>query len=283
MIDILWTRGDPSAGNVEFVAVTVDATITEQHSSTSLITDHVVESGVNIVDHVRPEADRLSVEVFVTNTPVTSPGVDDANGAVKGAQIIPGIGPLSQLQRGVQGHLSEVPGFVKTGVALTGPVGGVVASALGGFPVHVSVDPAQWLASGTSGSASLLQFTRPFDRVKAVYDQLRELMTLATPLTLVTGIRTYEDMILTSITAPRDAANSNAMTMSLEFIQVRLVGSEVINEPEPLEVRAAKKKPDGRVDPPPIPPKPTREQLKSLAVVGIDTLIGGIRSYLGGG
>ena len=53
--------------------MTFDAVLSEAHECTAEITSHPVESGLNITDNVRPNPDRLTLEVFVSNTPIRSP------------------------------------------------------------------------------------------------------------------------------------------------------------------------------------------------------------------
>lgn len=62
--------------------LTVDACLTENHQLQETVTDHPVERGVRITDHVRPEPRRLTLECVVTNTPVrgNTPGLDYAGG-----------------------------------------------------------------------------------------------------------------------------------------------------------------------------------------------------------
>lgn len=43
----------------------------------SVVTEHPVEEGANIVDHMRPEADRISLEVKISNDPID---YDDPDG-----------------------------------------------------------------------------------------------------------------------------------------------------------------------------------------------------------
>lgn len=50
--------------------VTLDASIRETHSTRVKITDHPVEQGVDISDHLRQEPDRVTIEGVVTNTPL---------------------------------------------------------------------------------------------------------------------------------------------------------------------------------------------------------------------
>lgn len=51
------------------ISIAFDATITEVHESTATVTEHPVETGSNIADHVRVDPQSLSCEVFVSMTP----------------------------------------------------------------------------------------------------------------------------------------------------------------------------------------------------------------------
>lgn len=63
---IAWRKPDGSLGVIDF-----DATLQEQHTISVAITQHPIESGSTITDHVRPNPDTLTLEFFITNTPIT--------------------------------------------------------------------------------------------------------------------------------------------------------------------------------------------------------------------
>lgn len=50
--------------------IVIDSCREETHTLTNTITDHPVEQGFNISDHVRPEPDMLTLTCFVSNTPL---------------------------------------------------------------------------------------------------------------------------------------------------------------------------------------------------------------------
>lgn len=50
-----------------------DAVLQEQHDQANIITEHPTELGQPIADHVRNQADRLTLECQVTNSPVEQP------------------------------------------------------------------------------------------------------------------------------------------------------------------------------------------------------------------
>lgn len=49
----------------------IDATVSQQHSGENEITEHPVENGTNIVDHVRVKPDKLTIECWVSDTPIS--------------------------------------------------------------------------------------------------------------------------------------------------------------------------------------------------------------------
>lgn len=72
-ISINWSDG----GNLK--RVMFDAGVGETHLWTATVTEHPVEKGVAITDHVRPGAFRISLDLWVTNTPIDLPsGADDS-------------------------------------------------------------------------------------------------------------------------------------------------------------------------------------------------------------
>jgi hypothetical protein len=52
--------------------VLIDVCTEETHELANTVTDHPVEDGANISDHVRPQPDRLTLNCFVSNTPLST-------------------------------------------------------------------------------------------------------------------------------------------------------------------------------------------------------------------
>lgn len=50
--------------------VVLDASLRETHTGTATVTEHPVEEGANIADHVRPEPRKLSMDGVISNTPI---------------------------------------------------------------------------------------------------------------------------------------------------------------------------------------------------------------------
>ena len=75
----------PALVRVMIGPVEVDATTSEEHSATNEITRHPVEKGARITDHIRPEAETLTLECLVANTPISEEAIRKYGPAPLGA------------------------------------------------------------------------------------------------------------------------------------------------------------------------------------------------------
>lgn len=145
-------------------AITIDASISEQHNSEVEVTDHQVEQGANISDHARVRPTTLSLECVISNTPITA----------------------QQAQRIVES---------------------------GGF-TFTATSPVQ----GYRGHAE-----QTFNKLEALRDECRL-------ITVVTSLKTYNNLILTSLSVPRNASTGEALRFSATFKSVTLVKNQTTTE-----------------------------------------------------
>lgn len=68
-ISVLFNPRTPQAGRIG--SLQLDATISENHVATAQITNEPVEQGSNISDHIVNDPEEITIEGFITNTPVT--------------------------------------------------------------------------------------------------------------------------------------------------------------------------------------------------------------------
>lgn len=170
-VEIAFPQLDGTTGSILF-----DAVLREVHSASATVSEHAVDSGANVADHVRPELDRLSLEFVVSNTPVRQP--------------------------------------------------------------DTHMDGAQGRRRSTEDGASVLQFDGPFDRRKAVYDELRRIERDGVVCRILTEIREYPNMVLRGLEVPRDVDTSHSLHGTVEAVQVRLVdAATVAAAPVPREPR----------------------------------------------
>lgn len=198
--------------------ITFDVILSEEHERGAIVTDHPVEQGINVADHVRPLPDRLTLEGFTSNSPIDSP---DSNWLPMTLDLpIPGQdGPLSFLNGGTTGLIQK----------------GLAAMGIGGPP--------------TSATVYVQQFIGSTDYVRQTYELLTYLRDSATLLTVFTPQSEYYDMILERVTLHRDASTGTSGNFTLEFRQVRVVQSSVVAAPLPAIPRSGTSVSQGKKDP----------------------------------
>jgi hypothetical protein len=192
----------PDSG--QSLIVTFDLVVSEGHESTSEVTEHPVERGSNIADHVRQNPQGLTLELYVTNTPIEDLG----RGAISILQIdVPTYTP----------PLAPTPG------ALFSAAENGINQAIRGNPGPVK--------------AQVLGFPSPFDRVKEVHDALLDLWKNGITSSVVTSVMTYDTMVLTRINMPR--TEPGGATFNLDLKQIRTVTTASVAAPKPAEKRGA--------------------------------------------
>lgn len=197
------TWGDPiNDPPAALGTMTFDAVLSEEHDRSAVVTDHPVEQGTNIVDNVRPLPDELTLEVFISNSPIASP---DA--------------PLSPVTLDL-----PMPG---QGSFLAGGTGAIVSSL-----IYPSIP-------GPTIGASVQAFAGETDYVRQAYETLTTLQSTATLLSVITPRAQYTNMILRSVRMHRDAGTGTSANFTLDLREVVIVYSGIVAAPLPSIPRAA--------------------------------------------
>lgn len=183
--------------------LTVDAAVRESYESSGEATEHAVERGAAVSDHVTPNADALTCECVVTNAPLLAPGnqADGVTGEVRALQIT-------------------------TGTRRT--------------------------------TANVVQFSAPFDRVRTVDRVLRALREAGQLLTVYTGLRVIENVIIARYAPERTAENGAALHFVLDLKVLRIATTQRVAAPR----RVARRQNRG---PQPAAPAELRSVLANLA------------------
>lgn len=180
--------------------VTFDAIEAEQHESVAEITDHPVEVGANITDHIRPTPDRLSITAYTSNQPlVVNPNTK--RGVFQAIKI--------------RTPQWQVPIFPPTPGAIFRNLIATVDGSLFGGPEVV---------------ATVLAFDEPFDAIAETYEVLREFQENGVLLQILTTIRDYEEMVIERVSAPRTAGDSG-VAFGIDFRRIRVVESGSVKSP----------------------------------------------------
>ncbi len=206
------TWGDPVTDPTTAQGILAfDAVLSEQHQLSAEVTDYAVEQGIAVVDHVRPNPDRITLEVFVSNTPVYSD--DGVNGPLTLDLPYPDQAPAG----------FAAGGFQAVSAALTRP---------------------------TQVSANVMQFDGDIDYVAQAFSQLQVLKDTATLLSIITPRKAYFNMILERVDMRRDKqVGSGGANFSLDFREIRIVSSKIVAAPLPTIPRAIPTVDKGKKDP----------------------------------
>ncbi len=167
-------------GPTGFIGISFDCVEKEGYEATAETTEHAVDRGVVIADHLKRNPDTLTLEALVTNSPLVLPAT----------------------------HAGGVTG---------------------------SVQPITMMVGGKELRASVLTWSGPFNRVRAVDEVLEALVGTAT-LRYTGTLRTVEDLIITRYRVDRDVATGDALPVVLELKKVRR--ATVARVPVPAQRRA---------------------------------------------
>lgn len=100
---------------------------------------------------------------------------------------------------------------------------------------HVVLEPETLSIDGIITDDPITYHMRPGEpgaegRSRAIdgYQLLLKLLEERQPLTVVTGLRVYRDMVLTRVSVPRQADTGAALRFTAELTRVRIVSSQVV-------------------------------------------------------
>lgn len=175
----------------------------ETHTNVSELTEHPIEKGEDVTDHVKHDPFELSLSVWVTNSPIVE---QDAYGGahVPITLVLPPKPPPAN------------PFTFGNLIAL------VKDQILGPLPPPV-VTP--------------LVFPQQFDKVNDTHKALTALERSGGSMTVVTSTANYPNMILNKVEYAKTEAGSGSFTLG--FKQARIVTSSTVTAPAPAEPRGA--------------------------------------------
>ena len=185
--------------------LTFDVITSREHSGDTEVTDHPVETGPDVTDNVRPKPYEITLEAFVTATPI-----------VGGSLVSTALNPAVYTP-----PLSLTPGaaFAAVGQGIT-----ALSNAIFGAPSY---------------NAQILTFADPFDSVGDTLTQLQSFHDNATILTLITAECTYDNVIMTSFKLGKKPETGSGATVAMSFKVLTIVQTSVVAAPTPAVVRGA--------------------------------------------
>lgn len=207
------TSPSPQGGDLieaQYGILEVDAIVTETYDLAAEVSEHPVEEGANISDHVRPSLNHITLEVAVSNQPIRAIG---NHGATFRATELR-LPSVTRITRGAQGR-----------------------------------QRSQTETSAPSQGATVLRFDEEsFDRVREVHDELERLMRSGTPIDIV-GARfgDLENYLITGVSMP--VSNDNGFTFTLDIQELRTAVTQEAAAPSPSVERGRRQGNRGRQNP----------------------------------
>ena len=185
-------------------AVRFDVVFSENLDSTSEITDHPVEEGQAVTDHVRPAPERFSIVGFVSNHPLRrNPGVED----------IVNFEP-------VELDYPEKPSAFASGNLTLGVTGAI-----------------EKLINPLPSKAHVWNVTDFKNRMREMYEQLFDAWENARIIRIETTLREYENMVIERLAASRTADDGSGATFPMDLRNIKRVKSKTVQAPVPAEPR----------------------------------------------
>lgn len=162
--------------------VIVDASPARTHTVSAQATEHPVEQGVAVTDYIRPMPRRLSVDCFITNTPIGAPPsiADDASGGagiqseVTTVRLTPKVtnylrGPRQPIDVTMLDFLERFDRVKGSFVSLAQAVlGGALFRVTTAESDYANMAALSMVVQTTPTAASALQFTMEFQEIRIV-------------------------------------------------------------------------------------------------------------------
>ena len=173
-------------GNIKF-----DLEISENHSIEAQVSEHPIEDGSVVSDHVRILPRKGSIVGLVTNHPLPMPW-----------NTRPG---------------NPIPDEFKEKVARIGHPGWVQSLAR-----QYSSEVYESLTA--KDFESFERLSPEYDnRARNAWELLKELVSNRQPVTIMTGVEKYADVIVTKVSTSREAGTGDALRFAVEFQEIKFV------------------------------------------------------------
>ena len=166
-------------GNIKF-----DLEISENHSIEAQVSEHPIEDGSIVSDHVRILPRKGSIVGLVTNHPLVSPTTPLPAEFV---EKVTRIGHPGWLQSLANQYTTEEPLIAK------------------------DFESVPRLTPGEN------------NRARNAWELFKELVSNRQPVTIMTGVEKYADVIVTKVSTSREARTGDALRFAVEFQEIKFV------------------------------------------------------------
>lgn len=199
----------------------LDATLRENFDATTEVTQHPVEDGADISDHVILKPLKLTIDGVISETPFS----------IEGQKL----------------------GFATSVAASIGQsVGGAIGALAAGYGAAKSLAGVLQPKSITGGEVRDEEFKNVPSENSRLRDAVNEFLNMRQSkqvVSIVTGLKQYKNMILVSFTVSRDQNTGQSINLHLEFQEIVLAESKTVKIAIPKIKSAIPKSEQGRKTP----------------------------------
>ena len=241
-----WTNDD---GSVDVVQL--DVYDSETHGMATEVSDFPVEDGPNISDNVRRKPKTLTIEGYVSDTPLPENHGSGTNGGTHVANLglvglsTPGTATYHNALRAL--NVPDSP-LRANAAALVSAGFNALAGALGFGPGAPQVN-ARVLEPRKADSPQVNAWSWPnfSSRVAETFNLLEKAYDNAVLMRVVTDYKTYTGMVFADngLQVPRKTDDGNGAPFTLDLKQIRIVNSQTVTAPKPAEPSGQLKKSAG--------------------------------------
>lgn len=251
---------DDADGNAQTLDVDVVMAATDRR--TAKLTDHVVETGAVITDHVVIQPEELALELVVSQTPLRGKGFSfqRAEREVGGTKLNEKDQPLE-----VPPNAFQPGGFLLLSQGARAAVGAVIGLIAGASGVASTFKGHEQVRTSGTVAVAVLQSDEPVDRVNEVHDRLVEIMNAALPVTVSFKGKLYKEYLLTEIELNHGAGYFGGGKFKVQARAFRTVTGVAAQLPDPADFRAVAKKAAGNKPPKGGNPDPAKALRKTQA------------------
>ncbi len=218
-----------AAGNTN--TLDVDVVMSTGDRRTARLTDHVVETGSVVTDHIVIQPESLSFELLVTQTPMGGEGFTSQSTTleVSSRSLVPATLPIQ-----VAKNRFQPGGFLR----LTTGLRSVIESALGAATTPTQVQGSESVRTTSTVRVSTLQASNPVDRVNEAFDTLVGILNTGLLVTVSFKGRLYLDYLLTSVELSQGKNEFGCGRFKVDARAFRTVTGTNVALPDPADFRA---------------------------------------------
>ncbi|MFX0205157.1 MAG: phage baseplate protein [Candidatus Hodarchaeota archaeon] len=96
---------------------------------------------------------------------------------------------------------------------------------------HIRIEPLSLQITGVIGKASFLGSIGNKNEGLDAYNDLVYLQNLREPMTVITGLKVYENMVIENFTVPRTVKDGGSLVFNMNFTELQIVSSQTTTIP----------------------------------------------------